>query len=79
MKAKTWLRNTISNNNVKFVIKKGCKKYSIETYEKVLDWFKLLPLAAVIDGKYFSVHGGISPDFIGLSKIFYNLRWASKN
>jgi len=38
-------------------------------YEKILDWFKMLPLAAVIDGKYFCVHGGISPDYVSLSKI----------
>ena len=34
---------------------------------KVLDWFKLFPLAAVIDNKYFCVHGGISPDYVGIS------------
>lgn len=38
-------------------------------YDKFLDWFKLLPLAAIVDNKYFCVHGGISPDFVSLSNI----------
>ena len=30
-------------------------------YERLLDMFKLLPLCALINHKFFAVHGGISP------------------
>jgi diadenosine tetraphosphatase ApaH/serine/threonine PP2A family protein phosphatase len=39
----------------------GEKKYNSEAYELFIDLFKMLPLCALIDNKYFAVHGGLSP------------------
>jgi hypothetical protein len=39
----------------------GEKKYNSDIYERFLDLFKCLPLCALIDNKYFAVHGGLSP------------------
>lgn len=37
------------------------EKYDQEIYEKIMEVFDLLPIAAIINGKYICVHGGISP------------------
>lgn len=37
-------------------------KYDQEIYEKFMESFDLFPLAAIINGKFLAVHGGISPD-----------------
>lgn len=38
-----------------------CEKYNQDIYFIIMDVFDALPLACVIDNKYFCVHGGISP------------------
>lgn len=78
MKVETWLQNIILSNNVILYNKKGCKKYSLEIYEQIIDWFKMLPLAAIVDNKYFCVHGGISPSFINLGNLFFENRLITK-
>jgi serine/threonine-protein phosphatase 2B catalytic subunit len=40
----------------------GLRKYGGEVYDAVLRAFDALPLAAVVAGHYFCVHGGIGPD-----------------
>jgi len=39
-------------------------KYDLEVYELFCEMFDCLPLAAVVDRKYFCVHAGISPDMM---------------
>jgi serine/threonine-protein phosphatase 2B catalytic subunit len=41
-------------------------RYDIETYNLFMEVFDSMPLACVVDGKYFGMHGGISPQ---LSKL----------
>ena len=45
----------------------GVKKYDADVYERFLELFCKLPLCALIDGKYFCVHGGISPELKKIS------------
>ena len=35
--------------------------YDIETYNLFMELFDCLPISCIVDGKYFSMHGGISP------------------
>ena len=35
-------------------------KYDEETYDSVIDAFQTLPLAAIVNGEYIAIHGGIS-------------------
>ena len=47
-----------------------CKRrYSIKLWKTYCDCFNCLPLAAVIDGKIFCCHGGLSPDLKSLGQI----------
>ena len=38
------------------------KKYDEDVYKGVMECFDALPLGAIVNKKYFAVHGGISPD-----------------
>ena len=37
-------------------------KYDQEVYELIMDSFDRMPIAAVINGQFLALHGGISPD-----------------
>ena len=53
-----------------FNFKKECVyKYGEAFYEAVMGSFDALPLAAVMDQKFFCVHGGVSPKLVSLQDI----------
>lgn len=39
----------------------GLAKYNQAVYDEIMNLFDQLPISAIIDKKYFAVHGGISP------------------
>ncbi|CCM01263.1 uncharacterized protein FIBRA_03312 [Fibroporia radiculosa] len=53
-----------------FTFKREClHKYSTTVYEACIQSFQALPLTALIDGRFFCVHGGISPELMRLEDI----------
>ena len=44
-------------------------KYDAEIYDLLIDLFDSLPLAAIINGKFLAVHGGISPELTTISDL----------
>lgn len=50
-------------------INTGLHKYSPAVYEACIYSFQSLPVTALIDGKFFCVHGGISPELQVLSDL----------
>lgn len=47
----------------------GLHKYSDEIYEACVRSFWSLPVAALVDGRFFCVHGGISPELMTLNDL----------
>jgi len=45
------------------------QKYDIEVYEAFMELFDNLPVASVVNGLYFCVHGGLSPDLFEVDDI----------
>lgn len=53
-----------------FTFKTEClHKYSLAVWEACITSFQALPVAAVVDGRFFCVHGGISPSLMTLDDI----------
>ncbi|KNZ76531.1 Serine/threonine-protein phosphatase 2B catalytic subunit [Termitomyces sp. J132] len=53
-----------------FTFKREClHKYSERLYEACIQSFCALPVTAMVDGRFFCVHGGISPELIKISDI----------
>ncbi|OMJ75859.1 hypothetical protein SteCoe_24923 [Stentor coeruleus] len=44
-------------------------KHDLETYELIMESFDALPIACIVNGKFLSVHGGISSSLFHLSDI----------
>jgi diadenosine tetraphosphatase ApaH/serine/threonine PP2A family protein phosphatase len=80
MNVGTSLNTLLSNANVRrLAISAPCRhsqapplglhKYSENVYEACLRSFCSLPIAALVDGKFFCVHGGLSPQLITLNDL----------
>lgn len=44
-------------------------RYDIELYNLIMEVFDSMPLACIVDNKYFGMHGGISPELSKLEQI----------
>jgi serine/threonine-protein phosphatase 2B catalytic subunit len=53
-----------------FNFREECEyKYDLSIYNAFMEAFDTLPLCATINGKYFAVHGGVSPDLVKLNEL----------
>ena len=50
-------------------VKSGKRRYNIKLWKTFTDCFNCLPIAAIIDEKIFTMHGGLSPDLQSMEQI----------
>ena len=55
--------------SVIFVFLIGKRRYNIKLWKTFTDCFNCLPIAAIIDEKIFTMHGGLSPDLQSMEQI----------
>ena len=58
-----------SLKNSKKIKKIGKRRYNIKLWKTFTDCFNCLPVAALIDEKIFTMHGGLSPDLQSMDQI----------
>jgi len=51
------------------LLMKGKRRYNIKLWKTFTDCFNCLPIAAIIDEKIFTMHGGLSPDLSSMEQI----------
>jgi diadenosine tetraphosphatase ApaH/serine/threonine PP2A family protein phosphatase len=51
------------------LLSKGKRRYNIKLWKTFTDCFNCLPIAAIIDEKIFTMHGGLSPDLQSMEQI----------
>jgi len=44
-------------------------RYDLDIYNLFMELFDSMPISAIVDGKYFAMHGGISPQLQKLEQI----------
>ena len=52
-----------------FLLRLGKRRYNIKLWKTFTDCFNCLPIAAIIDEKIFTMHGGLSPDLQSMEQI----------
>jgi serine/threonine-protein phosphatase PP1 catalytic subunit len=51
------------------ILTPGKRRYNIKLWKTFTDCFNCLPIAAIIDEKIFTMHGGLSPDLQSMEQI----------
>src|ERR1700722_19284847 len=66
----------VNQNSVSFInsatltkMSTGKRRYNIKLWKTFTDCFNCLPIAAIIDEKIFTMHGGLSPDLQSMEQI----------
>jgi serine/threonine-protein phosphatase 2B catalytic subunit len=58
------------NMTENFTFREECiTRFDEEIYNLFMDLFDNMPISAIVDGKYFAIHGGISPELSKLEQI----------
>jgi diadenosine tetraphosphatase ApaH/serine/threonine PP2A family protein phosphatase len=56
-------------NIAQLSLRPGKRRYNIKLWKTFTDCFNCLPIAAIIDEKIFTMHGGLSPDLQSMEQI----------